>query len=193
MAVYHRQPTMDDRAYLRCTSSGESSTIIIDGVAVVHEFCVHKCHIDNCQGLSAFFIISYISVIQMYLCWRCAQFQNSAHRAPWWWAQELNDAVSNSSLSTMPWVLTRQAALPGFHTLIGAYINGHRTQGKWKHTYFNMFLKVSDDVISALGGFGVGMYPSDLVLRGYEQVLFSTLLLWRWCRFKQLCKCEAAE
>ena len=22
----------------------------------VHEFSVHKCHIDNCQGLSAFFI-----------------------------------------------------------------------------------------------------------------------------------------
>ena len=30
--------------------------------------------------------------------------------------------------STMPWVLTRQAALPGFHTLIGADIKGHRTQ-----------------------------------------------------------------
>jgi len=34
-----------------------------------------------------------------------------------------------------------------------------------------MFLKVSDDVISALGGFVAGMYPSDLVLCGYEQVL----------------------
>ena len=30
--------------------------IIIDGMAVVHEFSVHKGHIDNCQGLSAFFI-----------------------------------------------------------------------------------------------------------------------------------------
>ena len=76
----------------------------------------------------------------------------------------------------MPWVLTRQAALRGFHTLIGADINGHRTQGNRKLTYFKMFLKVSDDMISALGGFGVGMYPSDLVLCGYEQVLFPTLL-----------------
>ena len=77
----------------------------------------------------------------------------------------------------MPWVLTRQAALPRFHTLVGADINGHRTQGKRIPTYFKMFLKVSDDVINALGGFEVGMYPSDLVLCGYEQVLFSTLLL----------------
>ena len=76
----------------------------------------------------------------------------------------------------MPLVLTRQAALPGVHILIGAVINGHRTQGKRISTYFKMFLKVSDDVISALGGFGVGMYPSELVLCGYEQVLFPTLL-----------------
>ena len=47
-----------------------------------------------------------------------------------------------------PWVLTRQAALPGFHTLIGADINGHGTQGKLNPTYFKMFLKVSDDVIN---------------------------------------------
>ena len=47
-----------------------------------------------------------------------------------------------------PWVLTRQAALPGFHTLIGADINGHGTQGKLKPTYFKMFLKASDEVIN---------------------------------------------
>ena len=46
----------------------------------------------------------------------------------WWWVHELSDALSNSSLSTMPWVLTRQTALPGFQTLIGADINGHRTK-----------------------------------------------------------------
>ena len=40
-----------------------------------------------------------------------------------------------------------------------------------------MFLKVLDDVICALGGFGVGMYQSDLMQCGYEQVLFSILLL----------------
>ena len=77
----------------------------------------------------------------------------------------------------MPCVMTRVTALPGFHARIGADINEHRTQGKRKPRYFKMFLKVSDDVISALGGFGVEMYPSDLVLCGYEQVLFSTLLL----------------
>ena len=33
-----------------------SPTIIIDGMAVVHEVSVHKGHIDICQGLSAFFI-----------------------------------------------------------------------------------------------------------------------------------------
>ena len=81
----------------------------------------------------------------------------SAQSAMMMGTEELNDALSNSSLSTMPWVLTRQAALPGFQTLIGAYINGHRTQEIRKPTYFNMFLKVSDDVISALGGFWVGM------------------------------------
>ena len=32
--------------------------------------------------------------------------------------------------SRQPSLLTRQAALPGFHTLIGADINGHGTQGK---------------------------------------------------------------
>ena len=82
--------------------------------------------------------------------------------------EELSDALSNSSLSMMSCVLTRQAALSAFHTLIGADINEHRTEGKRKPTYFKMFLKVSDDVISALGGFEVGMYPSDLVLCGYE-------------------------
>ena len=49
---------------------------------------------------------------------------------------------------SLAWVLTRQAALPGFHTLIGADINGHGTQGKLKPTFFKMFLKVSDDVIN---------------------------------------------
>ena len=34
----------------------ELCTLIFDGMAVVHEFIVHKGHIDKCQGLSAFFI-----------------------------------------------------------------------------------------------------------------------------------------
>jgi len=51
-----------------------------------------------------------------------------------------SDDLSNSSLSTMLWVLTREA-LPRFHALTGANITGHRTQGKRKPTYFKMFLK----------------------------------------------------
>ena len=31
-------------------------TQVFIGMAVVHEFSVHKGHIDNCQGLSTFFI-----------------------------------------------------------------------------------------------------------------------------------------
>ena len=40
----------------RGTASGQSPTITIDSMAAVHELCVHKGHIDNCQDLSAFFI-----------------------------------------------------------------------------------------------------------------------------------------
>ena len=59
MPVYHRQPTMDGRAYL--TEAQHPAiylppTIIIDGMVVVHELNVPKIHIDNCQDLSAFFI-----------------------------------------------------------------------------------------------------------------------------------------
>ena len=43
----------------------------------------------------------------------------------------------------------------------GADITGHRTKGKRKPTYSKTFLKDTDDVISALGGLGVGTYPSD--------------------------------
>ena len=56
-------------------------------------------------------------------------------------------AMSNTSLYTIIWVLTRQA-LPGFHTLTGANITGHRTQGKRKHTYFKTFLKHILDLTS---------------------------------------------
>ena len=34
------------------------------------------------------------------------------------------------------------------HALTGAYITGHRTQGKLKPTYFKMFLKAPDDVVA---------------------------------------------
>ena len=61
-----------------------------------------------------------------------------------------------------PWVLTRQAALPGYHTLIRADINGHRTQGKQNPTYFKMFLKVSDDVINILDNEGQSEEESHL-------------------------------
>ena len=56
MSVYQRQPTMDDRAYLteaQHLDSYLSPTIIIDDMAVVHEFT--KSH-SNCQDHSAFFI-----------------------------------------------------------------------------------------------------------------------------------------
>ena len=48
MSVYQRQPTMDDRAYLTEAQHLDSylpPTIIIDGMAVVHELNVHKSHI----------------------------------------------------------------------------------------------------------------------------------------------------
>ena len=35
------------------------------------------------------------------LCWRCSEFQSSGQRASSSWTQEINDALSSSSLSTM--------------------------------------------------------------------------------------------
>ena len=58
MSVHQRQPTTDDRAYLTGAQHLESClppTIIINGMAVVHELNVHKSH-NNCQDHSAFFI-----------------------------------------------------------------------------------------------------------------------------------------
>ena len=48
MSVYQRQPTMDVRAYLTEAQHLDSylpPTIIIDGMAVVHELNVHKSHV----------------------------------------------------------------------------------------------------------------------------------------------------
>ena len=64
ISVYQRQPTMDDRAYLTEAQHLDSHlppTIIIDGMAVVHEMNVHKIHIDNCQDLSALFIFEQLT------------------------------------------------------------------------------------------------------------------------------------
>ena len=66
------------------------------------------------------------------------------------------------------------------HLLVHTSLDtGHRPQGKRTPTYFKTFLKAPDDVISALGDLEVGAYPLDQVLCGYEQLLVSTLLLWR--------------
>ena len=74
--------------------------------------------------------------------------------------------LSNSSLCTMFWVMSRQAALPGIHSL-----TLDTSRGKCKPTYFKTFMKPPDDVISTLGGLDVGAYLSDQVLCGYEQFL----------------------
>ena len=38
------------------TTSGQSISIVIDGMAIVHELTVHKGQIDNCQSLASFFV-----------------------------------------------------------------------------------------------------------------------------------------
>ena len=52
-------------------------------------------------------------------------------------------AKLNSSLSVMLWVMTSQAALPGFHALTGADITAHRENENLKHildlTFYGYF------------------------------------------------------
>ena len=58
MSVYQRQPTMDDRVYLSEAQHMDSylpPTIIINGVAVVHDLNVHKVTLQ----LSRLFSILY--------------------------------------------------------------------------------------------------------------------------------------
>ena len=64
----------------------------------------------------------------------------------------------------------RAAALPGFHALTGSDTTGH-TKGKGKSSCFKVFMKASEDVICALAGLGVGVYPSTGVLSGCEKFL----------------------
>ena len=51
--------------------------------------------------------------------------------------------------------------MPGFHALTGSdisHITGH-IKGKGKSSCFKVFMKVDEDVICALAGLGVGVYP----------------------------------
>ena len=62
----------------------------------------------------------------------------------------------------------RAAALPGFHALTGSDTTGH-IKGKGKSSCFKVFMKADEDVICALAGLGVGVYPSPGVLSGCEK------------------------
>ena len=62
------------------------------------------------------------------------------------------------------------AALPGFHALTGSDTTGH-IKGKGKSSCFKVFMKAGEDVICALTGLGVGVYPSSGVLSGCEKFL----------------------
>ena len=86
----------------------------------------------------------------------------------------------------------RAAALPGFHALTACDTTGH-IQGKGKPTCFKSFMKASDDVIHALAGLGVGVYPSPEVLAGCEKFVcqlfkpgYESAKALRWHMFKQL-------
>ena len=55
------------------------------------------------------------------------------------------------------------AALPGFHALTGSDTTGH-IRGKRKSSCFKVFMEAGADVICALTGLDVGVYPSPEVL-----------------------------
>ena len=100
--VYQRQPTIDDRTYLTKAQHPESH---LSSLSMAWLLCMNL-------------VFTKVTLITV------KAFQHFLFAR---WVEELSDALSNSSLSTMQCVLTRQAAIPGFHTLIGADINGHRT------------------------------------------------------------------
>ena len=98
--------------------------------------------------------------------------------------------------------------MPGFHALTGSDTTGH-TKGKEKSSRFKVFMKACEDVICALAGLGVGVYPglgvgvypglgvgvypSPGVLSGCEKFLcqlfssgFTSAKALRWHMFKQL-------
>ena len=86
----------------------------------------------------------------------------------------------------------RAAALPGFHALTGSDTTGH-IKGKGKSSCFKVFMKADEDVICALAGLGVGVYPSPGVLSGCEKFLcqlfnsgFTSAKALRWHMFKKL-------
>eukprot|EP00918_Siedleckia_nematoides_P094097 GHVU01206553.1.p1 GENE.GHVU01206553.1~~GHVU01206553.1.p1 ORF type:complete len:294 (+),score=30.02 GHVU01206553.1:592-1473(+) len=86
----------------------------------------------------------------------------------------------------------RAAALPGLHALTGSDTTGH-IQGKGKPSCFKVFMKADEDVICALAGLGVGVYPSPGVFSGFERFMchlfnsgFASAKVLRWHMFKQL-------
>ena len=79
--------------------------------------------------------------------------------------------------------------MPGFHALTGSDTTGH-IKGKGKSCFRN---KADEDVICALAGLGVGVYPSPVVLFGCEKFLcqlfnsgFTSAKALRWHMFKKL-------
>ena len=91
--------------------------------------------------------------------WYCTKFQNSAQRASYWWTQELSDV----QLKPLYDALGPDKTSSSTRVSCTYCCRHHWTQGKRKPTYFKMFLKAPDDVISARRGFEVGVYLSDQV------------------------------
>ena len=93
----------------------------------------------------------------------------------------------------------RAAALPGFHALTGSDTTGH-IKGKGKSSCFKVFMKADEDVICALAGLGVGVYPSPGVLAGCEKFLcqlfnseFTSAKALKWHMFKKLKSNQGVE
>ena len=86
----------------------------------------------------------------------------------------------------------KAAALLEFYSITGADVTGH-FNGKGRPTRFNIVKKIGDDVIGALAGLDLGVYPSQTLLNGCENFfcqLFNTHVVTamrlRWHMFKQL-------
>ena len=93
----------------------------------------------------------------------------------------------------------RAAALPGFHAFTGSDTTGH-IKGKGKSSCFKVFMKADEDVICALAGLGVGVYPSPGVLAGCEKFLcqlfnseFTSAKALKWHMFKKLKSNQGVE
>ena len=64
--------------------------------------------------------------------------------------------------------------MPGLHALTGSDTTGD-IKGKHKSSCFKVFVKAREDVICALTGLGVRVYPSPEVLSGCENIFVSAV------------------